>query len=406
VSLTLPIPSHTIATIPRSSKKGRRRLLVPVRRSDLSPKRVLILYVRAGGRCEFCKKYLLKHSLTQTVANFGEVGHIYSFSKKGPRGGVVGRPRDIHDLVNLMLLCDECHKLIDGSEEQYPVPALIKIKQGHEDDVYNATGVIKSQKTAIIRLEAPINGQQVAIPITDVYKAIKPRFPLENSGCHIDLNQLWLSSTGPEFTRAASAEIKARVREMQSLVRPAEPLEHLSIFGLAPIPLLILLGNQLGNTIPADVYQHHHDTNDWVWKTGKPAISFRERLLRSGKDKASVALCLSISGTIELASLPPEIDDRFSVYELAPFGVKPSKNCVTTKETLENFKRAYEEFRRNLRRNHYPLDVLHLFPAVPPPVAILSGREMMPKVDPALHVYDFNKSEGFKFSLEVDGNVR
>jgi len=55
---------------------------------------------------------------------------------------------------------------------------------------------------------------------------------------------------------------------------------------------------------------------------------------------------------------------------------------------------------------HHPqLETIHLFPAVPPPIAILCGRELMPKVDPALRVYDFRKKQGgFDFVLEVNKN--
>ena len=43
-----------------------------------------------------------------------------------------------------------------------------------------------------------------------------------------------------------------------------------------------------------------------------------------------------------------------------------------------------------------------LFPAVPAPVAVLCGRERLPKVHPALHVYDYDKNAGgFTFQLEV-----
>jgi hypothetical protein len=55
---------------------------------------------------------------------------------------------------------------------------------------------------------------------------------------------------------------------------------------------------------------------------------------------------------------------------------------------------VYEEARSLIRRDHAGLKTLHLFPAVPAPVAVLCGRELLPKVDPALIVYDRDKSNG------------
>lgn len=72
----------------------------------------LLLFVRAGGRCEFdgCNKYLLQHHLTLTEGNFAQLAHIVAFKPEGPRGKVGPRPMDINDVTNLMLLCPECHR--------------------------------------------------------------------------------------------------------------------------------------------------------------------------------------------------------------------------------------------------------------------------------------------------------
>ncbi len=371
-------------------------------------KQTLLLYVQAGGRCEFwgCNKYLLKHSVTQAVDNFGEIAHIVAFSKAGPRGKTQPCPSDIHDLSNLMLLCDECHKLIDRRPDEYPVSVLREYKQQHEENVYHAIGIRRSLRTAIVCLEAPINGKQAAIPMPQIHKAILPRRPLERPRCLIELNQQSAISDGPEFLDAAAKTIEARIREFHTPGLPSERIEHVSVFGLASIPLLVVLGHQLGNTIPADVYHHHHDTDDWSWKTSKHTRIFEHELVRTGKDIACVALLISVSGTITVSSLPKDIDERFYIYQIRPVKVRPSTNCLRTREDLENFKRTYEDLLRDLRYMHHSLDAINLFPAIPPPIAIVCGRELMPKVDPALRIYDFNKRQGgFMFSLEVNGNV-
>jgi len=49
----------------------------------------LLLYVRAGGRCQFdgCNRYLLEHHLTKAEGNFAQIAHIWAFSEHGARGG-------------------------------------------------------------------------------------------------------------------------------------------------------------------------------------------------------------------------------------------------------------------------------------------------------------------------------
>jgi hypothetical protein len=71
----------------------------------------LLLFVRAGGRCEFdgCNDYLLQHPLTLIPGNFAQMAHIIAFKEDGPRGNAALRPSYINDVGNLMLLCPQCH---------------------------------------------------------------------------------------------------------------------------------------------------------------------------------------------------------------------------------------------------------------------------------------------------------
>src|SRR3989304_3994716 len=94
----------------------------------------VFLFVNAGGRCEFdgCNKYLLRHHLTKTEGNYADMAHIVGFSKGGPRGGHASRPEDIHEPRNLMLVCRDCHKLIDDAPETYSVTTLKEYNRGIE----------------------------------------------------------------------------------------------------------------------------------------------------------------------------------------------------------------------------------------------------------------------------------
>lgn len=376
-----------------------------VRARKISPQQMLFLYVRAGGRCEFygCNKYVMKHSVTQTEGNYGQLAHIVAFNEGGPRGKRARRPTNINAVTNLMLLCPECHMLVDKHPLDYPVRLLRDFKRQHEENVFHATSIERTQRTAIVCLLAPVNGDQVSIPIAQIHKAILPMHPLEKPYCHIDLNNQYMIGKDPEFLASAEKTIRAMVDDFKYR-SPGERIEHISVFGLAPIPLLVLLGRQLGRTLPADIYHHHHDQDNWLWKTRGRRVTFEHTRVRDGTDPACVALVLNVSGTIAVDGLPLEIDERFTIYAISPHDVRPSTNCIRTRENLEAFKQAYEEFLRDLRRTHDRVDTIRLFPAVPPSVAIACGRELMPKVDPALRIYDFDKAHGrFQFSLEVNG---
>ena len=116
--------------------------------------------------------------------------------------------------------------------------------------------------------------------------------------------------------------------------------------------------------------------------------------LRTGTEKSKVALVLSLSGTIPEDALPSEIDDRFTVYELTLSGVTPNPGFLRLREDLLAFQRSYQEVLATIIKDHGLVDEIRVFPAVPAPVAIVLGREPLPKVHPSLVIYDYNKKKG------------
>jgi hypothetical protein len=70
---------------------------------------------------------------------------------------------------------------------------------------------------------------------------------------------------------------------------------------------------------------------------------------------------------------------------------------------LDNFRIAYQDALAEIAKVHGSLKELDLFPAVPAPVAVLCGRETLPKIHPALRVYDYDKTQGgFTYQLTVN----
>jgi hypothetical protein len=162
----------------------------------------------------------------------------------------------------------------------------------------------------------------------------------------------------------------------------------------------VYLGRQLTNKIPCDVFQRHRDTEDWTWKADGTSVQYLVRQVREGKrDRA--ALVLSLSGTVPLEHLPAGAAEA-SIYEITLDGVVPAPTFLRLKADLDAFRVAYQEAIGLIIRNHGLLDTIDLFPAVPAPIAVLCGREPLPKVHPGLRVFDYNNQRnGFTFQLEV-----
>jgi hypothetical protein len=329
------------------------------------------------------------------------MAHIVAFKEDGPRGNVALRPAYINDVSNLMLLCPKCHKLIDDHPSQYPVTVLQKNKESHEDRILHVTGLGPDQKTTVVQLKARIAGQAIAIPVAQVTKAVAPRYPTDAKGHLIDLTAI--NAEGKAFIEEACRCIKQKVERLYEQGMDVHDTRHISLFALAPIPLLIYLGSQLSNKVPVDVFQRHRDTEDWVWKDSGTAAEYRFDKIREGRGRRGIALVLSLSGTIKPEGLPSNIDETFTVYELTLANMEPSPTYLRQRDDLTRFKDAYQAALRTIARECDGCDAIHLFPAVPAPVAVFCGRELLPKVDPKLLVYDNDKRlGGFTLTIEVN----
>jgi hypothetical protein len=80
----------------------------------------------------------------------------------------------------------------------------------------------------------------------------------------------------------------------------------------------------------------------------------------------------------------------------------PSTDFLQTRSDLDGFRKIYQQFLALVRDKHPNAETIHLFPAIPAPVAVVCGRELLHKIPPSLQVYDRNRQDGgFKHILEV-----
>lgn len=362
----------------------------------------VILFVRSGGRCEFdgCNKYLLEHHLTLTEGNFAQFAHVVAFSEDGPRGKG-SRPYNINDISNLMLLCPGCHKLIDDNPGKFTRKTLEGYKKAHEERIYHVTGLGPEQKTSILTVKSRIGDQTVAMPFDQILEAITPRYPISKEGLPIDLTQLPTSSAS--FIKAACDTIHEQLQGFMAAGGEVRRSHHISLFAIAPIPVLAYLGSQLSNKVPLDLYQRHRDTENWTWKPSGKLVQYKMQQRQKGKAGAGVALLLSLSGTIGNATLPSEITKDYAVYEFTLANTTPNPTFLRTKQDLEEFRNQYQVVIGTIVREHPGIQLVELFPAVPAPIAVLCGRELLPKIHPSLRVYDYDKHKrGFTYQVTIN----
>lgn len=102
----------------------------------ISDKTRKILWTRSGNKCSICKTILVTHkSEPFSTTIIGQECHIVSEALNGPRHKNNFDNYDIEE--NLLLLCSNCHKVIDTQTEYYTIEKLLGIKESHENEIRN-----------------------------------------------------------------------------------------------------------------------------------------------------------------------------------------------------------------------------------------------------------------------------
>lgn len=106
---------------------------VPKKARAYTPSTVKKLHTLSGNECAApdCTRKLIARD-GETVIS--KICHIEAASEDGPRWNPAMTDMERRHFDNLILLCDECHSIIDNksNEDHYPVALLKQWKVGHE----------------------------------------------------------------------------------------------------------------------------------------------------------------------------------------------------------------------------------------------------------------------------------
>lgn len=103
-----------------------------------------MLWGRAAGRCSMpeCRIELVQDATeTDDETLIGENCHIVAESVEGPRANPMMPLEKRNAYNNLILLCNNHHKIIDSQEGEYTVERLHEIKENHERWVREQLGI-------------------------------------------------------------------------------------------------------------------------------------------------------------------------------------------------------------------------------------------------------------------------
>lgn len=364
------------------------------------------LWARAAGRCEFpaCNRLLYKSPITQERVNIAERAHIYSFSPSGPRGRGPHKKdtAGLNSTANLMLVCHDCHKTIDADKEgkRYSGELLKAWKQEHEARIMRVTAIGPGRKSHLLLYGSKIGEQNSPLQPDAAVEAMfsDRRFPAQELPLALSLKYEHEDRTDAFWPIEAQHLRSSFERHIVPLINDS-PSAHFSLFALADMPLLMLLGSLFTDKITVEVYQRHREPATWGWpETRANGVEFRLRAPASAR--GTPALIVSLSGKIRADRITAVLGGKVAIWELSIADCH--NDFLRSRALLARFRTALRKAMVAINAAHGNGTPLHIFPAMPVACAVEFGRVRMPKADMRWIIYDENRKRGqFTKALQI-----
>jgi len=353
-----------------------------------------VVWARGAGRCHICNRPLIGDLLSGAEdSNFGFIAHIVADTPTGPRGDAERSWQLADDPENLMLLCYPHHKMVDRDLlEDYPEERLIEIKRAHETRIAIQTDIRPERASHVMRYASNVGHHRTLMPYQDVVKAMLPgRYPADGK-LTIDLSMR--GSAREDDERAFwDAEAENLVRHFRSRVRDrieGGDLHHLSVFALAPQPLLILLGTLIGDITPASLFQRHREPETWAWPIDGPPMSFEAS--QPAQNGGPIALKIALSATVNDDRIRAVLGPSAAIWSIT--SPNPHNDILKRPSDLEAFRRMLRRLYDRIKAESGSSGPINVFPAMPVATAVETGRVWMPKADLPLVIWDENRVLG------------
>ncbi len=344
------------------------------------------LWFAAHGRCEFagCNKVLFRHGITMDECNISNYAHIIGDSPQGPRGGEKSKELS-KDISNLILLCPECHKLIDSDEEKYTVEVLRKMKKDHEERIMLVTGIQPDMKSLVVAYGPKIGSDTPFFHKNVLFNTIFPeRYPTESSPIEIQMKSV-LHDGEPEYWMAEVRQIERMCNDKVFRAFEDEGIAHISLFPLGPQPLLVKLGTMLNDKYQIKIFQKHREPDTWRWlDEDKKNDIYLDKPTDTSKEPV---LVIALSANAIKGRIAKKFGDTASIWTITC--ENPGNDMMKCEGQLMQFNRVARKAMDDIKTAHPEAECLKIFMAMPSSCAVELGRIRMPKADLPWVLYDY-----------------
>lgn len=362
----------------------------------------------AAWRCQFagCGKDLKTHGTGKVRMKSSYFAHIVAASPTGPRGSKVQSRLLADKPSNFLLLCDECHRLIDKvAPAIYTTPVLRLMREESIAEVDRLLESLKHQAADVIAILGNIAGQPPQFSIQDAQEALWGRkLRTQNNSAK------WFFYPGgqhhsphqPDYWPSLFRTLKSDLPRLQGLLNGTSeggaPRPRLAVFPLHCTSVLVLAGRVLGDMAGTHLFQPHRNVQDgrtrWAWPTdaqpmqptalatpastlAPPSGKFALTELRPYTPGAEEAcFVVALTSAIPPVRIPAScaIGDAY-VLPTLQIGPGLGKDCIHHPSDLEALAVVVDAAVRRLQ-DEWRVKRVHLFVSAPATATLLVGQKM------------------------------
>lgn len=261
----------------------------------------------------------------------------------------------------------------------------LKMISARLDAIYLFLNLEKNKNVLIVTYSANMQGKQWALN-----RIVPSRVDLsiKNSPIQPESKEFWLYAK-----ESLVAEFNKRVLAF------LEDGYAVELYALAPIPLLVLLGNLFANRPNINIFQLKKVPSSFEWEEDGEQLDIKVTQSPDEFLGEEAALLMSFSGQIDKQNVMGAIGKKIPLIEMSI--KEPFDDFLRSKSQLNEFLTEYRKVKSSLVSKG--VKTIHLFAAIPIAFAIGIGQAYNPNYDPDLVTYDF-KQGIYSKALTIGGN--
>lgn len=377
----------------------------------------------AANHCQFpgCGKDLGKHAVTGERGVFSYFAHIVAASVEGPRGDAVQSPLLVDEPSNFLLLCDECHRLVDKAEpDKYNTELLREMRAQSIRQVKRLLSTLRYPETDVLTFLGNVTGQVPHISDQDIDEALWAgglRRSSKNPETCFTFGGQHHAPHEPSYWSAAFSTLKFDLPALQARLNGVRtgggPRPRLAVFPFHGTSVLVLAGRLLGDMAGTHVFQPHRNkiaetwSTRWAWPDDAAVPTHEKYRVKTLKDHTGVEteanLIVSLTFPIPVSRLgPPSVTGGSLSLPTLEISVENfGHSTIRHPSDLTHFGAAVDEALRCLQ-NVWHVKKVHLYVGAPAAAALLVGQKMQARHHATFVCYESLPNNGpFAPTIEI-----